>query len=257
MTEADKHRSGTEAARLRLGQVSDRITEACKAAGRAPGSVRLLAVSKTFGADRVLELAALGQQAFAENYLQEALEKIEACRTTGFALEWHFIGPVQSNKTRPIAEQFDWVHSVDREKIGRRLDEQRPVGLAPLNICLQVNVSGESSKSGCAPDEAIDLALRLAALPRLRLRGLMTIPEPGLTSLEAQRPFEALRDLARLIRARLEIDCPDRAAQFDALSMGMSDDLEAAIAAGATIVRVGTALFGRRDAAQTVVKPST
>jgi len=251
---SDPASNSAEQASERLQQVRARIGAACTAAGRSSDSVRLLAVSKTFGADRVLELAGLGQRAFAENYLQEALDKIAACAAAGAALEWHFIGPVQSNKTRPIAEHFSWVHSVDREKIGRRLDEQRPESLAPLNICLQVNVSGEDSKSGCPMAEAVDLALCLASLTRVRLRGLMTIPAPGPEALARDRPFETLRDLARSIRARLEAEIPDRASAFDALSMGMSDDLEPAIAAGATIVRVGTALFGRRDPGS--VRPS-
>jgi uncharacterized pyridoxal phosphate-containing UPF0001 family protein len=228
---SDPASKSAEQASRRLQRVRSRIEAACAAAGRSSLSVQLLAVSKTFEAERVLELAGLGQRAFAENYLQEALDKIAACTAAGVSLEWHFIGPVQSNKTRPIAESFGWVHSVDREKIGRRLDEQRPESLPPLDICLQVNVSGEDSKS----------------LKRVRLRGLMTIPAPGPEALARDRPFETLRDLAQTIRARLEEEQPDRASHFDALSMGMSDDLEPAIAAGATIVRVGTALFGQRD----------
>jgi pyridoxal phosphate enzyme (YggS family) len=246
---------GAGEAGRRLQQVVSRIGAACTAAGRSTDSVQLLAVSKTFGADRVLELAGLGQQAFAENYLQEALDKIATCAAAGAALEWHFIGPVQSNKTRPIAEHFSWVHSVDREKIGRRLDEQRPEALPPLNICLQVNVSGEDSKSGCGVAEAADLALRLAGLQRIRLRGLMAIPAPGSSGMGERQPFETLTALARNIRTRLEAELPARAKDFDCLSMGMSDDLEAAIAAGATIVRIGTALFGRRDHGS--VRPST
>jgi pyridoxal phosphate enzyme (YggS family) len=244
---SDPASKSAEQASRRLQRVRSRIEAACAAAGRSSLSVQLLAVSKTFEAERVLELAGLGQRAFAENYLQEALDKIAACTAAGVSLEWHFIGPVQSNKTRPVAESFSWVHSVDREKIGRRLDEQRPESLPPLDICLQVNVSGEDSKSGCPMAEAVDLALRLASLKRVRLRGLMTIPAPGPEALARDRPFETLRDLAQTIRARLEGEQPDRASHFDALSMGMSDDLEPAIAAGATIVRVGTALFGQRD----------
>jgi len=209
----------------------------------------LLAVSKTVTPERVLALAACGQRAFAENYLQEALDKMAQCRlrAPGLDLAWHFIGPIQSNKTRAIAEAFDWVHSVDREKIGRRLAEQRPAGRAPLEICIQVNLSGESTKSGCAPDEAPALCRALAGLNGLRLRGLMTIPAPGESALLRDRPFERLYALHQSIRETLEAEEPDQAARFDTLSMGMSDDLEAAVAAGSTIVRVGTALFGRRD----------
>jgi pyridoxal phosphate enzyme (YggS family) len=235
----------------RLTEVQSRIAQACTGAERPVGSVTLLAVSKTFGADRVLQLATLGQRAFAENYLQEALEKIAAVRSVAPDLElaWHFIGPVQSNKTRPIAEQFDWVHSVDREKIGRRLAEQRPGDRAPLNICVQVNLSGEASKSGCKPDEALPLCRSLAGLEGLRLRGLMAIPAPGEAALQQDRPFEQLGALFATIQAGLTAEFPERSASFDTLSMGMSDDLEEAVAAGATIVRVGTALFGRRERA--------
>jgi PLP dependent protein len=183
--------------------------------------------------------AARGQQnqrAFGENYLQEALEKIEVLRET--ALEWHFIGPIQSNKTRAIAENFAWVHSVERDRIAQRLHDARPQSLAPLNICVQVNVSGEASKSGVAPDEVAALADAVAALPRLRLRGLMAIPEPAPDATLRRRRFSMLRELQQALIARGHA--------LDTLSMGMSDDLEDAIAEGATIVRVGTAVFGRR-----------
>ena len=221
-----------------LSAVHGRIAAACAAAARAPDSVQLLAVSKTFGADAVREAAAAGQRAFGENYVQEALDKIEALR--GLELEWHFIGPIQSNKTRPIAENFAWVHSVDREKIARRLSEQRPNGMTPLNVCIEVNVSGEASKSGVAPAEVPALARLMTDLPRLKLRGLMAIPEPtGDMTLQRHR-FAELRALQDAL-ARDGI-------VLDTLSMGMSADLEAAIAAGSTMVRVGTALFGRRPA---------
>ena len=202
--------------------------------------VRLLAVSKTFGADAVQEAVAAGQRAFGENYLQEGLDKIrvlaEALPDAG--LEWHFIGPIQSNKTRPIAENFAWVHTVEREKIAQRLSEQRPAGLAPLNICLQVNISGEASKSGVTPAELPALARAVAALPNLRLRGLMAIPEPE-EDFERQRAaFAQLRALYEQLRA-------DGFA-LDTLSMGMSADLRAAVFEGATIVRVGSAIFGAR-----------
>jgi len=220
--------------------VTARIRASCLAHGRDPSGVTLLAVSKTFPHTDVLAMAATGQRAFGENYLQEALDKIAACRAERpeTALEWHFIGPIQSNKTRPIAETFSWVHSVERDKIARRLSEQRPASLPPLNVCVQVNVSGEASKSGCAPDEALDLARAVAALPGLRLRGVMAIPEPTDDVARQRAQFAAVRAVFdRLRAAGLDVDT---------LSMGMSDDLEAAIAEGATCVRVGTALFGRR-----------
>lgn len=212
--------------------------------GRAPGSVRLLAVSKTFGAEVVIDAADAGQASFGENYLQEALEKQQAVHALrpDLRLEWHFIGPIQSNKTRPIAEHFAWVHAIDREKIARRLSEQRPASLPPLNICLQVNVSGEASKSGVAPAEVLALAQAVATLPGLRLRGLMAIPEPA-NDFESQRqPFALLRTLQQQLT---EAGIPT-----DTLSMGMSADMDAAIAEGATIVRIGTAIFGKRDYAK-------
>lgn len=200
----------------------------------------LLAVSKTFGPDSVREAHAAGQMAFGENYVQEALAKIEALADLRAQLQWHFIGPLQSNKTRPVAEVFDWVHSVDRLKIAERLAAQRPAGLPALNVCLQVNVSGEASKSGLAPTELPEVARAVAALPRLRLRGLMSIPAPA-QGFEAQRaPHRALRELLEALNAQGLV--------LDTLSMGMSDDLEAAVAEGATLVRVGTAVFGARPA---------
>jgi pyridoxal phosphate enzyme (YggS family) len=223
-----------------LQAVNDRIATAAEAASRDRNSVQLLAVSKTFGADAVIEAAACGQRAFGENYLQEALDKMAAVRAQRpeLLLEWHFIGPIQSNKTRPIAEHFDWVHSVDREKIAQRLSDQRPSHLPPLNICLQVNISGEASKSGVMPQEAAALAQRIAALPNIKLRGLMAIPEPAGDE-EAQRaPHRRLRLLAE--------DISRQGITLDTLSMGMSADLAAAIAEGATIVRIGTAIFGTR-----------
>ena len=230
----------------RLHAVQARISRACGQAHRADKAVALLAVSKTWDASRVLELARLGQTSFAENYLQEALEKIAQCSGFSPALEWHFIGPIQSNKTRPIAEHFAWVHSVDRERIARRLSEQRPAELPSLQVCLQVNVSGEDSKSGCPPSEAETLALDIAALPRIQLRGLMTIPEPSPDASTQRARFASLRTMFENIRLRLASSQPERAGAFDTLSMGMSDDLEAAILEGATVVRVGTALFGQR-----------
>ncbi|MDR1995784.1 YggS family pyridoxal phosphate-dependent enzyme [Azonexus sp.] len=221
-----------------LQAVLARIADACRHSGRPPDSVRLLAVSKTWPLDCVLAAAAAGQHAFGENYVQEGTAKAAATRDRD--LEWHFIGPLQSNKTRIVAEHFAWVHSIDRLKIAERLAAQRPAELPPLQVCIQVNVSGETSKSGCRPDEAMALCRAVAALPHLRLRGLMAIPEPS-DDIAAQRaPFRRLRELAEELRAAgLEIDT---------LSMGMSHDLEAAVAEGATIVRIGTAIFGERQA---------
>lgn len=224
-----------------LQAVREHISRAATQAGRDSASVQLLAVSKTFGPNAVFDAVAAGQRAFGENYLQEALDKMQAVRTAqpGLALEWHFIGPIQSNKTRLIAEHFDWVHSVDRQKIAQRLSDQRPEHLPPLNICLQVNISHEASKSGVLPEDALPLALGVAGLPRLRLRGLMAIPEPA-ADFDAQRkPFGQLRELQEALKRH--------GLALDTLSMGMSADLDAAIAEGGTIVRVGTAIFGKRD----------
>ena len=223
-----------------LQEVKRRISGAALAAGRPPAAVRLLAVSKTFGADVVRQAHAAGQRAFGENYVQEALEKIQALADLRPGLEWHLIGPLQSNKTRAAAEAFDWVHSVDRLKVAQRLAEQRPAWLPPLQLCLQVNISGEASKSGVLPAEAGALALTVAALPRERvvLRGLMAIPEPAGDFDEQRAPHRALRELLAAVNAR--------GLALDTLSMGMSADLEAAVAEGATILRVGTAIFGGR-----------
>ncbi|MFH1817173.1 MAG: YggS family pyridoxal phosphate-dependent enzyme [Pseudomonadota bacterium] len=220
-----------------LQAVRARIAAACAAAGRPADSVQLLAVSKTWPAAGVREAAAAGQRAFGENYVQEAVDK--AAELAALQLDWHFIGPLQSNKTRPVAEGFAWVHSVDRLKIAERLAAQRPPQLPPLHVCVQVNVSGEASKSGCAPDQAAALAHAVAALPGLRLRGLMAIPEPSDDSRLQRGRFALLRQL----RDRLNAE----GLELDTLSMGMSEDLEAAIMEGATIVRVGTAIFGKRD----------
>ena len=223
-----------------LQEVKRRISGAALAAGRPPAAVRLLAVSKTFGADVVRQAHAAGQRAFGENYVQEALEKIRALADLRPGIEWHLIGPLQSNKTRAAAEAFDWVHSVDRLKVAQRLAEQRPAWLPPLQLCLQVNISGEASKSGVLPAEAGALALTVAALPRERvvLRGLMAIPEPAGDFDEQRAPHRALRELLAAVNAR--------GLALDTLSMGMSADLEAAVAEGATILRVGTAIFGGR-----------
>ncbi len=223
-----------------LQEVKRRIAAAAAAAGRSEQSVTLLAVSKTFGADAVRAAHAAGQHAFGENYVQEALAKIDALADLRPQLVWHLIGPLQSNKTRPVAEAFDWVHSVDRLKIAERLAEQRPAWLPPLQLCLQVNVSGEDSKSGVAPADLAALAQAVAALPRQRvqLRGLMSIPEaaPGF---EAQRvPHRRLYEMLSALN--------EQGLALDTLSMGMSADLEAAVAEGATMVRVGSAVFGAR-----------
>lgn len=222
-----------------LQEVHARIERAASAAQRPTNAVSLLAVSKTFPADDIRTAFAAGQRAFGENYVQEAISKIEALADLRTEIEWHFIGPLQSNKTRPVAEHFDWVHSIDRLKIAQRLSEQRPDTLPPLNVCLQVNVSGEASKSGVPPQDAPALARAIASLPKLRLRGLMSIPEPA-ADLAAQRePHRILRKLYETLRAQ--------GIALDTLSMGMSSDLEAAVLEGATMVRIGTAIFGKRD----------
>ena len=235
---------------LRL--VRDRINAACLAAGRDPACVRLLAVSKTFGADAVAEAVAAGQHAFGENYIAEGVEKIlalrrwqaeEAARSGGaaLALEWHCIGPIQSNKTRLVAGHFDWVHSIDRLKIAQRLSEQRPPELPPLQICLQVNIDGGANKSGLAPEAVQALAEEAARLPRLVLRGLMAIPEPAIDFVAACAIHKRATGLFDEINAAGVLP-----QAMDTLSMGMSADLEAAIHAGSTMVRVGTAIFGAR-----------
>jgi len=240
-----------------LQEVKRRIAAACAESGRvaniltqsadfgAPPAVTLLAVSKTFGADAVREAHAAGQRAFGENYVQEALAKIETLSDLRPGIEWHLIGPLQSNKTKPVAEAFDWVHSVDRLKVAQRLAEQRPAWLPPLRLCLQVNVSDEASKSGVQPAEAAGLAHAVAALPRDKvvLRGLMAIPEPAGDFDAQRRPHRALRELLLALNAQ--------GLALDTLSMGMSADLDAAVAEGATIVRVGTAIFGGRPARAT------
>ncbi|KAB0566767.1 YggS family pyridoxal phosphate-dependent enzyme [Pseudomonas palleroniana] len=220
-----------------IGLVSERIRAAAHAVQRDEHSVHLLAVSKTKPAQAVREAFAAGMRDFGENYLQEALGK--QAELTDLPLSWHFIGPIQSNKTRSIAENFAWVHSVDRLKIAQRLSEQRPADLPPLNICIQVNVSGEASKSGCTPADLPALANAISALPRLKLRGLMAIPEPTEDRAAQDAAFATVRDLQASLNLPL-----------DTLSMGMSHDLESAIAQGATWVRIGTALFGARDYGQ-------
>ena len=227
-----------------LQAVQQAINAAATTVSRDPHAITLLAVSKTFGIEAVLDAAQTGQRAFGENYVQEAVDKITAAKALAptLDLEWHFIGPIQSNKTRLIAENFDWVHSVDREKIALRLSEQRPPNLPPLNLCLQVNISGESSKSGAAITDTVALARSIAALPGVRLRGLMAIPEPTDDIAQQRAAFAEVRDLFQ--------QCIDGGIAMDTLSMGMSADLSAAIAEGATIVRVGSAIFGKRTYAK-------
>lgn len=220
-----------------LQATREAVAKATIEAHRAVADVHLLAVSKTFPAEAVREAYQGGQRAFGENYLQEALDK--KALLNDLPLEWHFIGPIQSNKTRPIAEHFAWVHSVDRLKVAQRLSEQRPVDMPPLNICLQVNVSGEESKSGVALNEAAQLAQEIAQLPRLKLRGLMSIPAPASEESEQRAAFAKMR----VLLAQLN----ERGLSLDTLSMGMSHDFPAAIKEGATIVRIGTAIFGTRD----------
>ena len=234
----------------KLAHVHSRIAQACARAARDVASVQLLAVSKTFGADAVRQAAAAGQRAFGENYVQEALDKMAQLRASSDGadlggVQWHCIGPLQSNKTRAVAEHFDWVHSVDRLKIAQRLSEQRPAHLPPLQVCLQINVDGGANKAGAAPEDALALAQAVALLPRLQLRGLMSIPEPAI-EYEAQC---ALHMRARAVFDQIKAAAASGAVgleRFDTLSLGMTADLDAAIAAGSTIVRVGTGIFGGR-----------
>lgn len=219
-----------------LHTVHDRMEAACREAGRSPAEVGLLAVSKTFPASAVAEAFRAGQRAFGENYIQEGVEKIAALHD--LPIEWHCIGPIQSNKTRLVAENFDWAHTVDRLKIAQRLSEQRPAHKAPLQVCLQVNVDGGATKSGVPPEEALALAKQIALLPGLRLRGLMCIPEPA-------PDFAATLSILTRVRALFDVLNQEGLA-LDTLSMGMSADLEAAIHAGSTLVRVGSAIFGGR-----------
>ncbi|MDP2809378.1 MAG: YggS family pyridoxal phosphate-dependent enzyme [Rhodocyclaceae bacterium] len=222
-----------------LQAVRDRVAAASAAAGRDPAEILLLAVGKTWPAAVLREAAVCGQRAFGESYVQEGVVKVGVLADLG--LEWHFIGPLQSNKTRPVAESFDWAHGVDRLKIAERLSAQRPANRPPLNVCVEVNLSGEASKAGCAPAEAAALCRAVAGLPNLRLRGLMAIPEPAEESAAARRRFGELRELRDALNRE-----EGGGLGLDTLSMGMSHDLEAAIMEGATIVRVGTAIFGER-----------
>ena len=230
----------TENLTLSLQAIQQRLRQAEQAAQRPAHSVQLLAVSKTVSADRVRQAFAAGQTAFGENYVQEWLEKQQTL--ADLAIEWHFIGPLQSNKTRHVAELASWIHSVDRLKIAQRLSEQRPSTLPPLNVCLQVNVSGEASKSGVDPEQALALAQAIAALPKLRLRGLLCIPEAAADEAALAAQFRCLQQLF--------VELQQHGLTFDTLSMGMSADIELAVAQGATMVRVGSALFGARPSSQ-------
>ena len=225
-----------------LQRVRGRIEAACLEAGRHPSAVRLLAVSKTFDAAAVRTAFEAGQRAFGENYIQEGVDKIEAL--ADLDIEWHCIGPIQSNKTRPVAEHFDWVHSVDRLKIAQRLSEQRPADLPPLQVCIQVNVDGGPTKAGVAPAELLELARAVSRLPRLVLRGIMTIPEPA-------ADFAAACAVHRTAKALLDA-LNSQGLVLDTLSMGMTGDLEAAVHSGSTMVRVGTAIFGGRSYPQAI-----
>jgi PLP dependent protein len=239
--------TGASAIPARLQAVNQRIAAACLEVGRRPESVLLLAVSKTFPVTSIRDAVAAGQRSFGENYVQEGVEKVTAL--SSLELDWHFIGPLQSNKTRAVAEHFSWVHAVDRLKIAQRLSAARPSLLPPLNVCLQVNVSGESSKSGVTPDEVADLARATTVLPGLRLRGLMAIPEPTDNVALLRSRFAGLRALLQQLNTE--------GLGLDTLSMGMSQDLESAIYEGATIVRVGTAIFGARPPVPSVPQGPT
>ena len=229
----------------KLQSVRAQITDACQKCGRQPTEVTLLAVSKTFPAEAVREAALAGQRAFGENYIQEGVEKIAAVQAMPDVppLQWHCIGPIQSNKTKLVAQHFDWVHTVDREKIAQRLDAQRPEHLAPLQVCIQVNVDGGETKSGCSPEEALALAQCIAALPRLQLRGVMSIPDP-------QPSYDAMLAVHRKVVAvfdRIRAAGGVGLEQWDTVSLGMTADMQMAIAAGSTMVRVGSGIFGARD----------
>lgn len=219
-----------------LQDVRERLDAACRAAGRSPSSVQLLAVSKSFGPEAVVQAFEAGQRAFGENYIQEAVHKIDAL--SHLPIEWHCIGPIQTNKTRLVAQHFDWVQSLDRLQIAQRLSMQRPAELAPLQVCIQVNIDGGANKSGVVPQDALTLARQVVALPRLRLRGLMCIPEPSADFATAVAVHSQAKALFDLLNAHGLL--------MDTLSLGMSADLEAAVSAGSTMVRVGTAVFGKR-----------
>ena len=227
-----------------LENIKERINQAAKACGRSPGDIQLLAVSKTFPAEDVRTCFQSGQRAFGENYVQEGVAKITSLQDLRAEIKWHFIGPLQSNKSRDVAENFDWVHSIDRLKIAQRLNDQRPSNLQRLNVCIQVNISGESSKSGVQANDLIELCKHISGLPNLLLRGLMSIPEPTDDVVLQKQAHHELRQLLEILKSSEELD--QSKMQLDTLSMGMSSDIEAAIAEGSTMVRVGTAIFGKR-----------
>lgn len=227
-----------------LNVIKERIHQAALACGRSAQDIKLLAVSKTFPADDVRDAYSYGQTCFGENYVQEGVAKVLALNDLRDKLEWHFIGPIQSNKSKDVAENFDWVHSIDRIKIAQRLNDQRPAHLPPLEVCVQVNISGEASKSGIQPDELLDICQKISTMPRLHLRGLMSIPEPT-DDVQAQRKsHQQLRELLKRLQQSTDLD--HQKVQLDTLSMGMSSDIEAAITEGSTMLRVGTAIFGKR-----------
>jgi hypothetical protein len=232
----------------RKTEIEERIAKACQQFGKSPEQIRLLAVSKTFPATAIEDAFKAGLTEFGENYVQEGVDKITTLAKHRQQMTWHFIGPLQSNKTKDVAEHFDWMHSVDREKIARRLSEQRPASMAPLQICLQINTSGEASKSGVEPAQAIAVAKTIADLPQLTLRGLLSIPEPTDDVAVQRQQFSALTALFQTIKAQLS---SEQRSQFNVLSMGMSSDLESAVAESipsvTTMVRIGTALFGARE----------
>jgi PLP dependent protein len=228
-----------------LSEVRDQLAQAAKASGRSPSDICLLAVSKTFPASDVRLAYDAGQRCFGENYVQEGIEKIAELSDLRDQIEWHFIGPLQSNKTKPVTENFDWVHSIDRLKIAQRLNDQRPKNLKPLNVCIQVNISGEESKSGMRPDEVLDLCLAISKMPMLRLRGLMSIPEPTEDKNKQKVAHHLLSNLLENLKKDPQLF--NSKAPLDTLSMGMSSDMIAAIQEGSTIVRIGTAIFGKRN----------
>lgn len=225
-----------------LHDVQERLNLAATAANRKPIDITLLAVSKTFPASAIREAYAAGQRHFGENYVQESVQKIEDLIDIRSELIWHFIGPLQSNKTQTVASHFDWVHSIDREKIAQRLNDQRPANLPPLNVCVQVNISAETSKSGVNPADALALCQAITRMPHLILRGLMSIPEPVEDPVLQRQAHRQLKEVFEQIKQTL-----NDSTHFDTLSMGMSSDMEAAIAEGSTIVRIGTAIFGKRN----------
>jgi pyridoxal phosphate enzyme (YggS family) len=227
-----------------LQAIKERIHQAALACGRSAQEIKLLAVSKTFPAEDVRDAFSLGQTCFGENYVQEGVAKVLELKDLRSSIEWHFIGPIQSNKSKDVAENFDWVHSIDRIKIAQRLNDQRPPHLPSLEVCVQVNISGEASKSGIHPDELLDICEKISSMPHLHLRGLMSIPEPT-EDMQAQRmSHQQLRELLKKLQQSTALD--HQKIQLDTLSMGMSSDIEAAIAEGSTMVRVGTAIFGKR-----------